>query len=444
MKRKDIVVAILAVLLIALSTVITICFISYDEKKQMAVIDKKVLNDSSLHANRNEGEGISYLSEDIVENDKDIAEDGTPNYNIIVEDGADDSDCIISIVQAVSIGLKSIEQEAGISFDSASVSVSRYDADRSVTWHCVAEVKTDGADYDEAGYRFEFNIDGNSGKLLSSRLYVQDEESKDVWVSDGSTNTLENKIDHQKVEAYNSLDIDIKNAMNIEVQYGDTYSISAKYYGSKNQLSYQVNNGILKITSGSNSARNNYVDTLTLTVPEGTALDSVTVIQECGNYTMEDMPVESINVLLEIGNLTLMNISSSNAIFHVAAGNVEMKKCISKEYSIEVEGGNVNMDSCTSDQNNINVEAGYIVIAGTIMGKTKCTMEAGGVIINCSGLAKDYDYLLKSNIGQVLVNGESSRSELSSNNNLVNMINVNIGVGNAELNFEAGQLQKDK
>ncbi len=443
MKRKDIVVAILTVLLIVLNTLITIYFINYDEKKQMAVMDKIVLNHSALHTDRKEGEEINYFPEDIVENDNNISEDGT-NYNIIVEDGADDSDCIISIVQAVSIGIKSIEQQSGVNFDDADVSVSRYDADRNVTWHCVAEIKTDGADYDETGYRFEFNIDGNSGKLLSSRLYVKDEEFKDVWFSDRNTNTLENKIDHQKVEAYNSLDIDIKNTINIEVQYSDSYSISAKYYGSKNKLSYQVNDGILKITSDNNSIRNNYVDTLTLTVPEGTALDAVTVKLESGNYMMEGMPVDMINVFLEIGNLTLMNISSSNGIFHVVAGNVDMKKCISKEYSIEVESGNVNMDNCTSDQNNINVEAGYIVLAGTIMGKTKCTMEAGGVIINCSGLAKDYDYMLKSNIGQVFVNGESSRRELSSDNNLVNMINVNIEVGKAELNFESRRLQTDK
>jgi hypothetical protein len=60
----------------------------------------------------------------------------------------------------------------------------------------------------------------------------------------------------------------------------------------------------------------------------------------------------------------------------------------------------------------------------------------GSVKIHCFGAAKNYNYMLKTDLGKVSVDGKDSITKLSGNNDAANSINVNTDMGVAVLDFE--------
>lgn len=448
-----------------MSAWITVYAINKDEKNQTSKMDQVILDDDKeLNKNDNLQDTSKDMTEDTsegniteaaAENDDDntlasenesepdssITKEGLGNYNIVVENEADDSDCNFTIAQVVSIGLASIEKKTGIKCDGADVRVSRYNVNESVIWNCVAEVNSTVNEIGDEKYRFEFEINGNSGKIISSNKYYLEKASDDVWVldSDLDTDTIEKKIDQQKIDAYTKLEINADSNINIEVLKGDSYSISAKYYGSQYEVSHKIIDGTLKIISRdhSNSTLSNINKTniLTLTVPEGITLDIADVDLSCGNYTMENISVNSIDVNLECGNFTMNGVSSLGSIVYVEVGNAEITDSICKEMSTEIEAGNIDMYNCTSDKCNISLDTGDVELGGKLTGQTECTVSVGDVNINCSQTAENYDYMLISEMGRVTVDDRSSMTKLSSNNNAANTLNVSVDMGTANLSF---------
>jgi predicted small secreted protein len=465
LKKNTILVIILAVSFIAFSSGLTILAIKADENNKANKVEQVVLEDSNAlntnqqtpdgsitetHTENKDGNASSsdYNSlsgnraEAEAENSDDNAAAADPgeasdngklkekksNYKITVEDGTDNSDCNISYEQAVSLGLKSIEKKTGIDCSYAAVKVSRYDTNESVTWNCVAE---------DGKYRFEFRVNANSGKILSSNQYELENGSDYVWILKSNGNTVEKKIDQQKIQAYKSLTIKADSNMNIEVQEGKCYSINAKYYGEDYQVSYKIENGTLQIEAeGYSGSEDNASNTLTLTIPEDVSLKTVNLSLEYGNFTMEKVSADDIDISLESGTLTMNEVTSGDSTLTIGTGNAELTNYFSDKNSIDIAAGNIQMDNCTSNVCKITLDIGDAKLKGKLTGHTECTAAMGSVEIHCTGAAQNYTYMLKTDLGKVSVDGKDSIKKLSSNNNDANSINVSTGMGMAALDFE--------
>lgn len=466
LKKNTIVVVILAVTLIAVSSGLTILAIKADENNKVNKVEQVVLEDSSssntnlqhnsdgsipeAYTESNDGNtsssDYSGLDSNQAEAGAENSDDNTTaadhgkatdnsklrekksNYNITVEDGTDNSNCNISYEQAVSLGLMAIEKKTGIDCSYADVKVSRYDTNESVTWNCVAE---------DGKYRFEFRVNANSGKILDSNQYELENGSDYVWILKSNGNTVEKKIDQQKIQAYKSLSIKADSNINVEVQEGKFYSINAKYYGKDYQVSYNIENDTLQIEAeGYSGSEDNASNTLTLTIPEGVSLKNVNLSLQYGNFTMDKISADDIDVSLESGTLTMNEVTSGDSTLNVGTGNAELTNYFSDKNSIDIAAGNVQMDNCTSNVCKITLDIGDAKLKGKLTGHTECTAAMGSVEIHCTGAVQNYNYLLKTDLGKVSVDGKDSIKTLSSNNNAANSINVSTGMGIAALDFE--------
>lgn len=433
------IVIILAVSLIAFSSGLTILSIMTDENSKFNKVEQIVLEDSSASNTNSQHTLDGSISEAHTKNndDKAVAEDQADysqskekqgNYNITVQDGVDESDCNISYEQAVSLGIKEIEKKTGIDCSFADVKVSRYDTLESVIWNCVAEY---------GKYRFEFRVNANSGKILSSNQYELENGSDYVWILKSNGGTVEKKIDQQKIQAYKSLIIKADTNMNIEIQEGKFYSINAKYYGEEYQVAYKIENGVLQVESeGYSDFIDNVSNTLTLTIPEGESIENVNVNLVYGNFTMEKVSADSIDVNLEWGTLTMNEVTSRDSTLTIGIGDAELTNYVSDKISIDITTGNVCMDTYTSEGCKITLGMGDAKLKGKLTGQTECTTTMGTVEIYCTKAAKNYNYMLKTDMGKVSVNGKDSLTRLSCNNDAVNSINVSTGMGKVILNFE--------
>lgn len=436
LKRNTIVVIILAVFFIALSSGLTLLAIMADENSKADRVEKIVLengNDINLK-NTSDGNGKEATTknndENLSDSDKTASENSQSgvelkNNNITVEGDADDSDCNISYEQAVSLGLKAIEEETGIDCSAATVRIRRYDTNENVTWNCVAET---------GEHRFEFRVNANSGKILSSNQYELESGSDYVWVLKSNGDTIEKKIDQQKINAFQSLTIEAAGNMNVEVQKGEFYSINAKYYGSENQVAYEIEDGTLRIEAdGYSDSESN---TLTLTIPEAVTLEEVNVGLDYGNFTLEKVSADTIDISLECGTLIMNKATSVSSTIYIGTGGAELTDYISNTNTIDISAGNLVMENCISEACKINLDMGDAKLKGKLTGRTECTAAMGSVEIRCTGKAKDYNYLLEADLGKISVDGIDSMTRLSSSNNADNSINVRTNMGIASLDFE--------
>ena len=427
MKKNTILVIFLAVSFIAFSSVLTILAIKLDENSKLNNVEQIVLDQAEAKTetkteNSNED---AFTANNL---DYNQSKDLQGNYNITVQDGVDDSDCNISYEQAVSLGLKAIEKKTGIDCSYADVKVSRYDTNESVIWNCVAE---DGKN------RFEFRVNANSGKILSSNQYELENSSDYVWILKSEGDTVEKKIDQQQIQAYKSLRIKTDSDMNVEVQEGKDYSINAKYYGEDYQVSYTIENGVMQIeTEGDSDSVDNGSNTLTLTIPSGVTLEKVNASLNYGNFTMEKVLADSIDVDLECGTLTMNDVTTKDSTLNISTGDAEITNYVSTKNSIDIAAGNIQMDNCTSKICKITLAIGDAKLKGKFSGYTECTADLGSVELHCTDTAEKYNYKLMTDLGIVSVNGKDSETSLSSNNKASNSINVRTGMGEAELDFE--------
>ncbi len=432
MKKNTIIVIILAVSFIILSSGLTIFAILIDENSKSDKVEQIVLEDKETFRTSSQPTLDKSNTKAHTDNQDDKSDnhskDESGKYNIIVKDGVEEADCNISYEQAVSLGLKAIEKETGIDCSAAVVNVTRYNANESTIWNCVAE---------DGKYRFEFRVNANSGKILKSDQYELEDRSDYVWILKSNGGIVEKKIDQQKIQAYKSLTIKADSNMNVEIQGGKSYSINAKYYGENYQVVYEIVNGVMKIeTEGYSDELDNVSNTLTLTIPEDVTLEKINVSQDYGNFTMDRIFADNVDVDLELGTLTMNEVTSNDNNLYIGTGDAQLSDVVSSNNTLNVSAGNVRMDNCTSKVCKITLDMGDAKLKGKLFGNTEFRATLGSIELNCTEAAKNYNYVLKTDMGTVSVNGKDSTTKLSSNNNAANSINVSTGMGKADLNFE--------
>jgi DUF4097 and DUF4098 domain-containing protein YvlB len=137
----------------------------------------------------------------------------------------------------------------------------------------------------------------------------------------------------------------------------------------------ELKNGTLSILQ-KNSVRlestgwNDY--SITVYIPEDTALDKLDLDLNAGNLEIADIPCADVNVKCDAGNIELDNIESSTMNVSVDAGNIEMTDCSADKVSIRADAGNIQLDRCTIDVFNADADAGNI-------DADDCTINSGEV-----------------------------------------------------------------
>lgn len=143
---------------------------------------------------------------------------------------------------------------------------------------------------------------------------------------------------------FRSLDIDAA-VMSVTIQKGDRYHIS--YKASENLIpKMELKGETLVVTQPSTrkfwkNILGNKKCEMTITIPEGTVLNSAKFDFDVGNLIVSDLSSEQTKVSSDVGNVELTSCRGNRLEAESDVGNIEIRSSEFKDTQIDTDVGNV-------------------------------------------------------------------------------------------------------
>lgn len=196
-------------------------------------------------------------------------------------------------------------------------------------------------------------------------------------VGDDDTESTGSNRPHQGGETYDSFDaisMDISVA-DLNIQTGDTYSISYDCNRDKLVPKFHLDNGTLVVTQ-SKARHINFPGStkceITITVP--------------ADAILQDMNIDG-----SVGDMDFSSIRTEKSRFDFSVGDVDLKDSALGECTIDTSTGDIDLENCTFDNLKIDTSVGDVdVITSQDLG--------------------DYNITLDTSVGEVSVNGRSHKT----------------------------------
>ncbi len=209
------------------------------------------------------------------------------------------------------------------------------------------------------------------------------------------------RADSLEGETITALDLESSTG-EITVQPGTEWKVELSAFGS-----YELEGGTLYVSADTGS--------MTVTVPEGTALDQVRVNSELGSVTLED--IRTVELTIE-----------------QSCGETVLRRCTWTTAEIQNDAGSVNGTGLTSEGLRVAVSAGEVNLQGKLTGDTDIDNDLGSVILNLEDRKSTYGGQLETDLGQVTVGRRSSGKQLDLDGG-PNWLDVYCDLGSIEVTF---------
>lgn len=172
---------------------------------------------------------------------------------------------------------------------------------------------------------------------------------------------------------------------NVSVSRGDKLSVSFSL-PEKLVPKVEFSNGRLTIESPKNNVtllpfggkRDYYIS---LTLPEDTESDRVTVELDAGNLNIDGLNSKSVAIEVDAGNVNLNNCSSQTLGVELDAGNLEMTGCTIHSINAELDAGNILAKDCVIEDGSCETDLGNIDLSGDI-GNVNMKTSLGKTSVN--------------------------------------------------------------
>ena len=139
---------------------------------------------------------------------------------------------------------------------------------------------------------------------------------------------------------------------------------------------------------------------VTVTIPEKTDLEEVTLKVDAGNQLVKDLKCGKLEAHGDAGNVDLTNVECTEISTHVDAGNVELKGCHTDTLKARADAGNLDLTDCVVSQIDAEVDAGNIEAKDSSIETGICKTDLGN--ISLSGNIGDVK--TKTSVGDVSIN----------------------------------------
>lgn len=197
-------------------------------------------------------------------------------------------------------------------------------------------------------------------------------------------------VDNEKTGAFSSVALEA-NAINVTVEQGKDYAL--KYEGSDSlRPSYDLSDGVLTVRQRVTDKKSwiglsGHESELTITVPEGTALDSLRIDNKAGNIKADGIVTGDADISVNAGNVDVdgCTINGTGKI-QLNAGNAELHDTVLKEIDISNNMGNITVEGlknisdytvdASADLGNVDVGSGSYRGECHIDGKSGMTIKA--------------------------------------------------------------------
>lgn len=220
------------------------------------------------------------------------------------------------------------------------------------------------------------------------------------------------------LEAFHSVKVDA-DLMNVSVKEGSEFYLDCEYTDGLEPV-YEVKDGILSIKQHKYRFRNwgfhNQQCSLSLTIPEGSRLESADISTALGDIDMDGIISSKCEIKTNAGNCTIKNCSFDDTEAGTNMGDVVINDSALRKVEADSDMGDIKVNGCTfgdldasSALGDVKVSTsqklgGYRMELGTDMGSVRVNGIDEGTKYHQSG--DDGELELKTNMGSIKLDYE--------------------------------------
>lgn len=152
-------------------------------------------------------------------------------------------------------------------------------------------------------------------------------------------------------------------------------------------------------------------------------------------YIPKDFVAEKVNIDAGAGDVNIEALNTEKLEINAGAGNLTGSNIKADKVKLDGGVGEISFDKVEFTDTDIDSGVGNISLQGTLYGKNKIDCGIGEVTLDLQGSTDDYNLKVDKGLGSIYVNGEKF-SDLNWNNmNADNVLDIDGGVGDIEINF---------
>lgn len=220
----------------------------------------------------------------------------------------------------------------------------------------------------------------------------------------------------EDLDAFAVIDLDA-DMMSLTIEEGDHFYLYCQYT-DRLEFSYEVKDGTLFVRERNprtiNGLRGERCD-LTLTVPEGTVLDSVDIRTAMGDVTMDKIAVSDCEALTSMGSCIFKKCSFDRTDICTNMGEITLRDTQLGDAELNNHMGSVEAESCTFSS---------LTVLNAM----------GDVLIDAQQNLDAYEIDLEASMGSVHVNGEHEGTKYRQKGD-AGTLKATLSMGTVSLNY---------
>ncbi len=241
------------------------------------------------------------------------------------------------------------------------------------------------------------------------------------------------------VDEFSSIDIDTNTAAVKIISTGNEYRVEYDVQDRAPEIS--VHSGTLKLTHKSESSFHifNFSDDneITVYVPSGTQLDTVTAKNDTGSVKLIDTNAKNVTLIADTGSVTIDNVKSDIINADSDTGSITLKQSTAKTVELKADTGSVKAENCEIDSLKCQSDTGSVKVEDTIFSTLDAKAETGSIkILGIPGSEEDYTIDLKADTGSVKINGDKQSDSYHSTGKTDKKITASASTGSVTLEFD--------
>ncbi len=152
-------------------------------------------------------------------------------------------------------------------------------------------------------------------------------------------------------------------------------------------------------------------------------------------YLPADFVAKDVKIDTGAGNVTIEGLKSDTLLISAGAGNVKGSDMTAEEVKVDGGVGSVNLNHVNFNNVDFDCGVGSLNLDGYLSGKTEIDCGVGSVNLDITGKLDDYDLNIDSGVGTVRLNGKKVSGSYNKDNDALNSIEVDGGVGDVNIDF---------
>lgn len=225
-------------------------------------------------------------------------------------------------------------------------------------------------------------------------------------------------LEKTQIGSFSSLDINIGSEADIILEPSDDDHFYLEYTldGDYNEPSCKISNGTLHFTHGDTGAvvngvyffgpgtdSENITPEIRLYIPEGLKLSDLTVYNDYGNLSIQQIKAEHADINLDYGDMDLTDSTFASADIDISAGDFEADASSVDELSFINEYGDSEFNSMTVKTADLTIECGDLLLEAAGFETLTGVNEYGDTSLLLHGPLNEYTLNLSTEYGVITI-----------------------------------------